>query len=63
MYSAAAAAAAAATGGANGSSFDSYSYRLWCLANVWSYNRKCFTSPVRTRGVFDFSLPRFQNPK
>ncbi|XP_050434706.1 zinc finger protein 1-like isoform X2 [Adelges cooleyi] len=41
MYSAAAAAAAAAATGANGgtaSTFDSYSYRLWCLANVWSCN-------------------------
>lgn len=40
MYSsaAAAAAAAAATGGPNGTTFDSYSYRLWCLANVWSSN-------------------------
>ncbi|XP_050544970.1 zinc finger protein 1 isoform X2 [Daktulosphaira vitifoliae] len=36
MYSAAAAAAAAATG--TSSTFDSYSYRLWCLANVWSCN-------------------------
>jgi|UniRef100_A0A2S2QCU1 hypothetical protein len=48
MYTAAAAAAAAAaTGGANGSTFDSYSYRLWCLANVWSCsNRKFNAAPV-----------------
>lgn len=41
MYTAGAAAAAAAAAAANGSPFDSsYSYRLWCLANVWSCNRK-----------------------
>ncbi|XP_060866691.1 zinc finger protein 1 isoform X2 [Metopolophium dirhodum] len=39
MYTAGAAAAAAAAAAANGSPFDSsYSYRLWCLANVWSCN-------------------------
>ncbi|XP_025414767.1 zinc finger protein 1 isoform X2 [Sipha flava] len=48
MYTAAAAAAAAAaTGGANGSTFDSYSYRLWCLANVWS----CSNLPLPGMGL------------